>query len=512
MKFSAQALPSTVLHWCVFYGLLIGFVLLQTAMPVHAAASADAHVLFILDASGSMWAKVENREKIAIAKEVMTNLIRELPDGVKVGLEVYGHRTKGDCNDIEMLVPVGKGDKNTLIRQIEAIQPKGETPITKALELAGEKLKEIEGETTVVLVSDGKETCKGDPCALVKALKEKGIKTQVHVVGFGVTEDEKQQLACIAEAGGGKYFTARNASQLKGALTEVKKQVIEKAESKTVVQEEPKAPPKEKKVIKLTVGSIRIPNLETRTVEVYSQESSKWLGNIPPKQKMLEVPAGMYKLKFNSYYLENVEVKTEPVEIVLGLVQIPNLGKRTVEVYEQESGNWVGNMHPQGKPLEVPAGTYKLKFNSHYLEGIEVGTGKLTDVHLGSIRMPNLSDRTVEAYEQQSGNWVGNIQPKEKSLEVPAGTYKLKFNSHYLPGITVAADKPTEVQVGSISMPNLTGRAVEVYEQQSGNWAGNISPKEKALEVPVGTYKLKFGNHFVENITVEVGQEVVVEQ
>jgi hypothetical protein len=37
-----------------------------------------------------MRAKMGNKDKMAIAKEVMTKLIKELPDNVQVGLEVYG--------------------------------------------------------------------------------------------------------------------------------------------------------------------------------------------------------------------------------------------------------------------------------------------------------------------------------------------------------------------------------------------------------------------------------------
>ena len=101
-----------------------------------------------------------------------------------------------------------------------------------------------EEETTLVLVSDGKETCQGDPCALVKSLKGKGIKLKTHVIGFDVTDEEKQQLACIAEAGGGKYFTAKSADQLKLALGEVKREVVEKTE------------PRQRKVVKLGISAI----------------------------------------------------------------------------------------------------------------------------------------------------------------------------------------------------------------------------------------------------------------
>lgn len=240
MKCSIKTLLKTVQVPLLIFAFLIGFPPFQSPAQAQSESS-GANILFILDASGSMRAKVENKEKIAIAKEVLTNLIKELPEGVKVGLEVYGHRSKGDCNDIQVMVPVGQGDKETLIKQIQSMQPKGETPIAKSLEIAREQLKEAEQETTVVLVSDGKESCKGDPCALIKTLREQGIKVTVHVVGFGVTSEEKQQLTCIAEAGGGKYFTAQNANQLKGALTEVKKEVIEKVEAKAEVKKEEKA-------------------------------------------------------------------------------------------------------------------------------------------------------------------------------------------------------------------------------------------------------------------------------
>jgi len=234
MKSLAKITCKVSLIKLAFFVLILGFLIFYS--PVRAQEnSSGANVLFILDGSGSMAGQVEGKVKMNVAKEVMTDLIEELPDGVNVGLEVYGHRSKGDCDDIELLVPVGKADKATLIKQINSIQPKGKTPISKSIEMAGEQLQAMEEETTVVLVSDGEETCEGDPCALVKSLKEKGIKVKVHVVGFDVGDKEKEQLSCIAEAGEGKYFTAKNANQLKGALAEVKEEVIQKVEAPKMV-------------------------------------------------------------------------------------------------------------------------------------------------------------------------------------------------------------------------------------------------------------------------------------
>ncbi|HML94213.1 MAG TPA: VWA domain-containing protein [Thermodesulfobacteriota bacterium] len=200
----------------------------KTQAQSEEASTGGGGVLFILDGSGSMAAQIDGKPKMDVAKEVMINAIKGLPDDVNIGLEVYGHRSKGDCDDIEMLAEVGPTDKAALIEKINSIKPMGKTPITKSFEIAGEKLAATEDETTIVLVSDGEETCEGDPCALVKSLREKGINVRVHVVGFDVGDKEKEQLSCIAEAGGGKYFAADSAAQLEEALAEVEQEVAVK--------------------------------------------------------------------------------------------------------------------------------------------------------------------------------------------------------------------------------------------------------------------------------------------
>ncbi len=182
------------------------------------------NTIFIFDASGSMWGQVEGTAKIQIAKEVLTGLIQDLPEGINAGLVAYGHRKKGDCNDVEELVPLGVLNKEKMIKKIHAINPKGKTPITLSVQKTAEKLKTVGEETTIILVSDGKETCTGDPCELVKQLKASGIKFTMYVIGFDVTKEEKVQLECMATAGGGLYYEAKNAGELQTAA----KKMVEK--------------------------------------------------------------------------------------------------------------------------------------------------------------------------------------------------------------------------------------------------------------------------------------------
>jgi len=121
-------------------------------------------------------------------------------------------------------------------------------------------------------------------------------------------------------------------------------------------------------------------------------------------------------------------------------------------------------VRPKTKSLELPAGTYKLKFHEHYLGGVTITAGQPTEIQVGTLSMPNLSGRTVavcspdsRCFNTASGGWAGVVRPKTKSLELPAGTYKLKFHEHYLGGVTITAGQPTEIQVGTLSMPNLRG-------------------------------------------------------
>lgn len=202
------------------------------------AEQAGANVLFILDGSGSMWGRLDTVEKIVIAKERLSELVNDLPENVNIGLMVYGHRSKGDCNDIELMTPVGPGNRERILAQMQTIIPKGKTPITQSIALAAQQLETLEDETNIVLVSDGEETCASDPCAYTKTQKEelaaKGITFTMHVVGFDVNAAQRTQLECIANAGGGRYFSAQNAMQLKAAFTEVKKEVTKKKEKSKV--------------------------------------------------------------------------------------------------------------------------------------------------------------------------------------------------------------------------------------------------------------------------------------
>lgn len=199
-------------------------------LPLLAVAASYPEVSFILDASGSMLGMAGDKTKMAAAKEVMAQVVPGLAPEARVGLVAYGHRRKGDCTDIEVLIPAGSVDRAGLMDRVNALQPMGKTPITAAVGSVVEQLKTRENETTIVLVSDGIETCAADPCQMVGDLKAGGIKFVMHVVGLGVAGQGAEQLSCIAKAGGGQYLAASDAPTLLNALTQVTQEVTKKVE------------------------------------------------------------------------------------------------------------------------------------------------------------------------------------------------------------------------------------------------------------------------------------------
>jgi Ca-activated chloride channel family protein len=207
-------------------------VVLALFLPFTAQAQdAPGHprAILVLDGSGSMWGQIDGVNKIVIAREVIGGLLDSLPADMELGLMAYGHRTKGDCNDIELLYEPGT-DRAAIARAVNAINPKGKTPLSAAVIAAAEALKYTEEPATVILVSDGIETCNYDPCAVGRQLEETGVNFTAHVIGFDVAEPEaRAQLQCLAEATGGSFRTAANAEELSRALEVVAAPVAEPA-------------------------------------------------------------------------------------------------------------------------------------------------------------------------------------------------------------------------------------------------------------------------------------------
>ncbi len=329
--------------------ILLGIVLVFMALFTNAVAEDNPRAVIIFDASGSMWGQINGVTKIEIARDALKNVVKEWNPNVELGLTVYGHRTKGDCDDIETVIPVGKIDKDKFISTVMEIKPKGKTPISRSLKKVAEEIKYTEEKATIILISDGKETCDPDPCGTAKELEKQGIDFVTHVIGFNVDKKTDKQLECIASATGGEYFSAKNAV----ALNEAMKVIAKKVE---VVEPKPEPKP----VVKKLKNNLEISASEKeggKWIEVYHRiykivdgeaEDSQVTG-VSSRKKSAgkdQIAIGKYivKSEYNEFEQETpFEVKageTTKVHVVMG-----QTGEIEISASEKEGGKWIQAYH-----------------------------------------------------------------------------------------------------------------------------------------------------------------------
>lgn len=183
------------------------------------AAQESPPLYIIFDGSNSMWGELPDKSrKIATAKEVFNKLDSEIFSGRDIALRLYGHRRASDCSDTELAVEFGDSELNLplISQKINEVKPKGRTPISQSLNAA---LDDFAGRTgSILLISDGIETCDVDPCELVRSWKEKGVDIKIHVVGLGLDKISKNAMQCIAEASGTEYLDANSVEDLNRAI------------------------------------------------------------------------------------------------------------------------------------------------------------------------------------------------------------------------------------------------------------------------------------------------------
>ena len=191
------------------------------------------NVEIILDASGSMAKKMNGKTMMDTAKEAIEEFAGALPEGANISLRVYGHKGSNEdkdkevsCKSNELVYEMQAFDETSLQDSLNQFKPTGFTPLANALKEAKqdlEKLNSDENTNIIYVVSDGVETCNGDPVAEAKKLAESDIQPIVNVIGFDVDGDGQNQLKEVAKAAKGLYADAKNQEQLKEELEKTQK-------------------------------------------------------------------------------------------------------------------------------------------------------------------------------------------------------------------------------------------------------------------------------------------------
>lgn len=425
-------------------------------------------LILILDASGSMWGQIDGVNKIVIARESVGGLIDTLPDETEVGLIAYGHRREGDCEDIEVLQTPAALDRESLKSTINAINPKGKTPITASLNSAFDVARNYDA-SSIVLISDGLETCDMDPCSAVRSAREAGIPFVLHVVGFDVSGEDTSQLECAAQAADGLYIPADDAASLSEALV--------------TAYEKPTIPDG-----RLVVSATAQGNLQDVAIHITDSESGE------------DIEGG------RTYESPETNPRSIPLEDGKYSVRVSAVGIKGAPKYEFD--------------IEIVDG-------SRVEKSFDFSQGTLT---VGVTRNGGLSDATVRAYDQE-GNEVaaGRTYTQEANnpahYEITAGTYDVVLKSVEIGGgpefriedVVVAGGEETAVSHeftsgtlnvtvkrgetlldSSINIANSDGRSVGGSRTYAN---GRKNPAEFELEP--GVYSLRVQEVRGERVDVE---------
>ena len=194
----------------------------------HIPASSEqplTRILFIFDASNSMWGDWQSDKKIFIAHRVLSKMIDSLekfPD-VQLALRVYGHQKDFqlyDCNDTKLEIPFASNNFQKIKQKLKTIYPKGTTPIGLSLQASEKDFPTCSNcRNIVILITDGIEECKSDPCEVSQALQRKGIILKPFIIGIG--DDFSMDLECA-----GTYIDASSEIAFDNAMNIVIQQIF----------------------------------------------------------------------------------------------------------------------------------------------------------------------------------------------------------------------------------------------------------------------------------------------
>jgi hypothetical protein len=409
-----RTINSRFLRLCM---VLLGLFLIAgwSASRIDAAAPAVTQTEIVLDASGSMNGRLAGGPlKIAAAKEAVTALLNRIPQ-TELALRVFGSQSskeRKDCADTRLVVgfmPLAEA-RAKILAALPGIEARGFTPITMALTRAAEDFpRGIAGQREILLVSDGKETCNGDPCSLANALAEQADPIVIQTVGLGVDAAARSQLECIAWASGGRYFPARDAGQLAEAMAEA-------------VAIPVGAPGKS-----TGKGWLKVDNAGLKGHRVLKADTGEQIGVVSTTQVTIALPAGIYNVEFGPQLWKSVVIRAgETTVLQPGVLVVEHASLAGEKIIDPETTLVQGTVNNLQNRIALIPGQYDVMFGP-LLWPVDLQPGKETVLNPGTVTVHNAGVPGIKIRTRE-GEVVGEVSQTRDCLPLPPGDYEISLH------------------------------------------------------------------------------------
>ncbi len=406
----------------------------------------DGHltrILFIFDASKSMWARWQSDTKIAIAQRILSNLLDSLQSfpELQIGLRVYGHQKNfppQDCDDSRLEIPFAFNNIPKIKHRLKLIYPKGTTPIAMSLQQCANDFPPCTNcRNIVILITDGIEECGGDPCKISIELQKKGIILKPFIIGIGL--NFKEVFNCV-----GNYYDATSEEEFSNILNVVIAQALNTTSCQVNLLDEAGKP------------------TETNcSMTFYDALSGEVKYNYEHTMNSKGFPDTMYVDPIPTY-----KVKAHTIPPVWSDTVTLNIGKHTIIPIDAPQGNLVlkvSNKNQQYRtiPVLIKKAGESTAINTQYFDANEkyivgkydaeviclprllIKNIQINQNHTATVEVP--APGVVDILKGVEGNgslfvirdnkmeWIYNLvtHNKKESLFLQPGSYKIIFRSRY---------------------------------------------------------------------------------
>lgn len=456
-----------MLHFFKYWIIIIALTLLSSiihAQKPQQSLPEKTRILFLLDGSGSMLARWENTYRIAVAKRLLIDLVDSLrsDQNLELALRIYGHqydRRLRRCDDTKLEAPFAKNNHDRIVSVLKNLGPKGTTPIAYALEQAANDFPQnSEARNIIIIITDGIESCDGDPCAVSLALQRKGIFLKPFIIGIGMDLKFEEQFGCM-----GTFYDAANISEFRKALDKALFQSL----GKTTVSIELLDINNQPNETNVNVSFI---NHFTQTSAFefvhYLDESGR------PDSVEID-PVLSYDIVVNTI----PSIRKNNVEILAGQHNVLKIKSPQGKIRINQSGhteykNGVlaivkkSDEHKIITTINLPGGE-KLLVGNYDIEcttlprtiikNVKINQSETTELNINQPGVVNFVATSLgigsiyEIFDDGSQEWIHNLDPSQlrNTVAIQPGNYKVVFRSEKAKGSKFTTIKDFNIKPGS---------------------------------------------------------------